>query len=79
MVDRRAGFETYRTIKDLWEMMDEGEKKDFEVLSHKNKWTFIEQWEVWLRRRFCESDKYKLRPLPNRPKTAYRYYFDRRH
>lgn len=76
MIDQRAGYDTYRTIKDLWGILSDEEKVPYEVSMKKDKFAFIENWEVWLRRRFCDSSKYTLPALPERPKTAYKYFFE---
>ena len=44
----------------------------------RDKWKYLAHWEKWLRNRFCEgsSPHNVIDKLPDRPKTAYRYFYE---
>ena len=39
-------------------------------------WTYIREWEIWLRRRYCMEEGFALPEIPQRPKSAQILYRD---
>lgn len=67
------------TLRDLWALI-QAEGKDtvelFTKQSQKNSWKFVQAWEKWLRRRFCQQYATDvLPPLPERYKSAHTHFF----
>jgi len=58
------------SLKELWGMMTEEDKQILSLKGEQSNdlWTYIKEWEVWLRRRYVEVAGYKLPELPMRPR-----------